>query len=212
MDATRLPDAFDTLLTVGSAEIRVQRSRFMAYAAPAADEAAARTRVEAIARRHHDAHHVCWAGRFGAGEPPLEIRTDSGEPAGTAGTPILKALRQAGVTDCIGVVVRWFGGVKLGTGGLARAYGEAAATAVAAAERRTVLLGIRAELVFPYALQKTVRHHLARCEGRIEDEDYGANATWKVWLPRGAAAGCREQLVEASAGNLVWRELGERAV
>ncbi|MCP4571935.1 MAG: DUF1949 domain-containing protein [bacterium] len=212
MTAAPPPGSFDTLGTPGQAETRVQRSRFVAYAAPVADEAAARAYVDEIGRRHHDARHVCWAARFGLVDDPREIRADSGEPAGTAGEPILRALRQAGITDCVGVVVRWFGGVKLGTGGLGRAYGEAAALAVAAAARRTVLLGVRAELVFPYALQKTVRHHLDGHEGRIESEEYGAEVRWTVWLPRGRAGELRERLVEASADALAWRDLGESAV
>lgn len=212
MTAAHPSDSYDTLAGSGQAEIRVQRSRFLAYVLPAADEPSARSEVETVARRHHEARHVCWATRLGAGDPPREIRVDAGEPAGTAGAPILTALRQARLTDCVGIVVRWFGGVKLGTGGLARAYGEAAAGAVAVAPRRTVLLGILAELVFPYPLQKTVRHHLAGHEGRIEKEEYGSEVRWLVWLPRARAAACRDRLVEASTGKLIWHDLGEHAV
>jgi uncharacterized YigZ family protein len=207
---TPLPaDAYTTLAGDGEAEIRVQRSRFVAYVAAARDEAAARARVDAAAQRHHDARHVCWAARFGA-DAARELRVDAGEPAGTAGPPILAALRQAGLTDCIAVVVRYFGGVKLGTGGLARAYGEAAAAALAAAPRRTVRRGVLVELVLPYALQKTVRHHLSGHEGRLERETYGAEVVWTVWLPRDRAADYRRVLAEATADSVAWRDRGER--
>jgi uncharacterized YigZ family protein len=203
---------YDTLGGEGTAEIRIQRSRFVALAAPAADEAAARAFVEVVARRHHDARHVCWAARFGPGGEPREVRVDGGEPAGTAGAPILNALRRAGVTDCVGVVVRWFGGVKLGTGGLARAYAEAAAGAVAAAERRTIRPGTLVELVFPYALQKTVRHHLDGHAGSLREEEYGAEVRWLVWLPAGREDVLRERLIEASAGGITWRNKGPDSV
>lgn len=208
MSADDPGDSYVTLVGEGTAEIRIRRSRFVALAAPAADEEAARRVVAVMSRRHHDARHVCWAARLGDPET-REIRVDAGEPAGTAGAPILAALRRAELVDTVGVVARWFGGVKLGAGGLARAYGEAAAEALATAARRTVRRGRLVELVLPYSLQKIVRHHLAGHEGRILAEDYGVAVAWTVWLPRGRAESCRRALVEATADELAWRDRGE---
>ncbi len=193
----------DRLLSLagrGCAEIKVQRSRFLAWAAPADDEETARAVVAEAARRHHDARHVCWAWRLGRSPSPLETRNDAGEPSGTAGEPILAALRRAGLIDCVGVVMRWFGGVKLGTGGLARAYGEAMEAALVAAPRREILLGRRFAVRFPYPLQKTLRKQVEDRNGRVEAEDWGADVAWTVWLPRSRADGYPEAVLEATHG------------
>ncbi|MHB8080419.1 MAG: YigZ family protein, partial [Candidatus Krumholzibacteriia bacterium] len=151
---------YATLAGQGEAELRVERSRFVALAAPAADEAGARLLVAGQTRRHHDARHVCFGWRGGPGAGGRELRSDAGEPAGTAGEPILAALRHADLAEAVVVVARWFGGVKLGTGGLGRAYGAAAAAALAAAPRRVVIPGAEGRLRFAYALEKTVAHLL----------------------------------------------------
>lgn len=110
------------LVPVGSArsELREKGSRFLSIVEPVDDEQAARHRIERLADENSDATHVCWAWRIG--QPPRERRSDAGEPAGTAGAPMLQVLRGAELSDVLAVVVRWYGGVKLGKGGLARAY------------------------------------------------------------------------------------------
>ncbi len=194
------PDSYLTLASGGASELRVQRSRFLGLSAPAGDEAAARAWLADVARRYHDARHVCHGWRLGAPPATCEGRNDDGEPSGTAGEPILAAIRGAGLCDCVVAVVRYFGGVKLGTGGLARAYGQAADEALAAAPRRTVLQGRRFRLVFPYARQKTVGHVLAGHGGRVEAEDYAADVTWQVWLPHSTWRACGAQLHEITHG------------
>src|SRR5687768_18408079 len=110
------------------AEIREKGSRFLAVIGPAADEAAAKARLATLEREFPDATHHCWAWRLGS--PPRERSSDAGEPAGTAGVPILQVLRGAGLSDAQAVAVRWFGGTRLGKGGLARAYAAAAREAL----------------------------------------------------------------------------------
>lgn len=199
-DPPDLPDKLLTLAARGTAEHRVQRSRFLAWAAPAADQEQARAVIAEAARLHHDARHVCWAWRLGHLRHPLENRNDAGEPSGSAGEPILAALRRADLVDCVGVVVRWFGGVKLGTGGLARAYGEAMEAALAAAARREILLGRRFTLRFPYPLQKTLLRQLEARGGRVIDEQWAQDVAWTVWLPHSRAAGYPAAVVEATSG------------
>ncbi|MFN2371723.1 MAG: YigZ family protein [Candidatus Krumholzibacteriia bacterium] len=199
------PSPDDRLVTLagrGTAELKVQRSRFLAWAEPAAGEDEARAAVAEAARLHHDARHVCWAWRLGHRPQPLENRSDAGEPSGTAGEPILAALRRARLVDCVGIVMRWFGGVKLGTGGLARAYGEAMDAALVAAPRREIVLGRRFALRFPYALHKTLLRQLEGRGGRVVAEAWGADVAWTVWLPRTLAAGYLEAVVEASGGTV----------
>lgn len=197
------PDQVLSLAADGRAEIRVRRSRFLAWAAPAADETAARAVIAAAGRVHHDARHVCWAWRLGRSALPVEARSDGGEPAGTAGEPILATLRKAQLVDCVGVVMRWFGGIKLGTGGLARAYGEATSLALEAAPRREILLGRRFSLHFPYPLQKSLRRDLAGRGGRVVDEEFGSDVRWTVWLPHSAAGGYAAAVTELSHGAVM---------
>lgn len=135
-------------------EEEVRRSRFLAYLARTTTEDEARAVVAALRRRHHDARHVCSAWILGPDRDRMRSN-DDGEPAGTAGVPMLQALAlretapgRADLTDVTAVVVRYFGGVKLGAGGLVRAYSDAVSRALDAAplvtRRRRALFAVAA--------------------------------------------------------------------
>lgn len=120
----------DTLASVATHAIEVKHSRFIAQAAPAASPEAALAFVARVSDPH--ATHNCWAYRIGA-----EYRSnDDGEPSGTAGRPILAAIEGQGYDRVVAVVTRWYGGIKLGAGGLVRAYGGVAAECLRRAERQ----------------------------------------------------------------------------
>lgn len=129
-------------------ELREKGSRFRAIVENVDSETTARERLQAYQEEYRAATHVCWAWRIGS--PPREGRSDAGEPAGTAGTPMLQVLRGSELSDVLSVVVRWYGGVKLGKGGLARAYAGAVREAVAglAVEVRRPVISFRVSL--PY--------------------------------------------------------------
>jgi uncharacterized YigZ family protein len=150
--------------------LREKGSRFLAVVVPAADETAARRQLEDLAREHADASHHCWAWRIG--QPPQERSSDAGEPAGTAGRPILQVLRGADLGDVLAVVVRWFGGTKLGKGGLARAYAEA--TRLALADLRTVERRptMRLRMTVPYAQLGDVKRLVHPPEIELVGEEY----------------------------------------
>lgn len=115
-----------TIARDGEAEIEVKRSRFLCTLARVEDEAAARAVVDRLRKQHWDARHHCSAFVLGPPGPgQVERSSDDGEPAGTAGAPMLEVLRGRGVSDVVAVVTRWFGGTLLGAGGLVRAYGDA---------------------------------------------------------------------------------------
>ena len=125
-------DTYLTLSNNGEAVYTEKRSKFYAFAEHVEDEESAKARVAALRKQFYDARHVCFA--YALDFDGERTRTnDDGEPSGTAGRPILGALRSAGLTFALVVVVRYFGGVKLGTGGLVVAYREAAAAAIAEA-------------------------------------------------------------------------------
>ncbi len=196
------PDQYTTVGQVAQTEIRIQRSRFIAVAAPAADETAARAAIARQAAAFHDARHVCYAWRLGVPPQTSEHRSDAGEPSGTAGEPILSEIRKRELNRVVVVVVRYFGGIKLGTGGLARAYGQAAATALTAAETRTVKMGRSFRVMFPYALQKTFGHLLRQHGGETVSEDYATNVQWTIWLPHSQWEAFAARLTEATAGSV----------
>ena len=111
------------------AEIEIRRSRFLGVVRRVGDEDAARALVADLRKQHHDARHHCSAFILGP-TPSIERSNDDGEPAGTAGGPMLDVLRGRELSDVAAVVVRWFGGTLLGAGGLVRAYGDAVAAAL----------------------------------------------------------------------------------
>jgi uncharacterized YigZ family protein len=184
-----------------AAELREKGSRFLARLVPAADEAQAKARLAALAAEHPDATHHCWAWRLGW--PPRERASDAGEPSGTAGPPILRALGRAELSDALLVVSRWFGGVKLGKGGLVRAYGAVAREAVAAARTEPRLLRREVELEIPYPHLGAVQRLLQPPEVELVRQSYGAGVRWtlavaEARLPevRAVAAALGLELVE----------------
>lgn len=196
------PDSFWTLGEKAEIEIKVQRSRFLAHAGPVTSPEQARSFIKEVRKVFHDARHVAHGWRLGWGNQAQENRNDDGEPSGTAGEPILAAIRQSELTDLVVTVVRYFGGIKLGTGGLSRAYGGAAVQVLAGAPRQEILLGREFELRFPYANRKTVQHLLDRHGGRVESENYGEEIKWRLWLPHSTWRDFLAALTEASGGTL----------
>ncbi|MCL3817189.1 IMPACT family protein [Aeromicrobium wangtongii] len=151
--------------------MEVKRSRFLAVAERVADESAAREVVASARRRHHDARHHCSAFVIG---PDAAIRrsNDDGEPAGTAGAPMLEVLTRHGVSDVVVVVTRWFGGTLLGAGGLVRAYGDATRLALEAAGTRERRL-VHTMLVTADIAEAGAIEHRLRGLGAVTDVAYG---------------------------------------
>jgi uncharacterized YigZ family protein len=159
------------------AELRDRGSRFLAIVRPAADEARARAELSAVAGESPGATHHCWAFRVGSPDRPdrfVERSSDAGEPSGTAGVPILQVLRGAGLSDVVAVVVRWYGGTKLGKGGLARAYAGAIREAVA--EVRTVrrVPAVTLAVALPYDRLGAVKRLIQPPRVELTGEAYGA--------------------------------------
>lgn len=143
------PDAYLRPSGRATAEIKVKGSRFFAEVIPVLEPAEAAAALDAVRRRFHDATHHCSAWRLGPGGDPFRF-DDDGEPSGSAGQPILRQIEGADLSDALVVVTRWFGGTKLGTGGLVRAYGEAAKAALAEVpvEERVLRVSFRIDFAF----------------------------------------------------------------
>lgn len=147
---------YRTLQADSRAQIREKMSRFIAFAMPVADAEEARTRIAAIANEYHDARHVCWAYQCGAQGEVWQLN-DNGEPSGTAGRPILGQIRSAGITNVAIAVVRYFGGIKLGTPGLIAAYREAARQAIEQGTVVTAYVTADVSFTFPYVAMNDVQ-------------------------------------------------------
>lgn len=152
------------------AELREKGSRFLALVEPVEDESVARERLKSLSIEYSDATHVCWAWRIG--QPPRERYSDAGEPAGTAGTPMLQVLRGAKLSDLMAAVVRWYGGVKLGKGGLARAYSQAVHEALEELPTEERVPTVLIEIVVPYTRFGELKRLVHPPEVEIVDERY----------------------------------------
>jgi uncharacterized YigZ family protein len=181
-------------LAESRAEIREKGSVFLAVIGPAADEAAAKAALASLEREMPDATHHCWAWRLGS--PPRERGSDAGEPAGTAGVPILQVLRGAGLSDVMAVVVRWFGGVKLGKGGLARAYAGAAREALQGLPVIARAPTARVAVEVPYERVGAVKRLLRPPEIELAAEEYGAAARLVLAVHEERLPALREALAE----------------
>jgi uncharacterized YigZ family protein len=138
---------------------------------PVEDESEATAALDSLRLEHRDATHHCWAWRLG--QPPRERSSDAGEPAGTAGMPILQVLRGAELSDAMIAVVRWYGGTKLGKGGLARAYAAAARAALEGVGRVERVETVTLEVVLPYEQVGAVKRLLDSPGRRLVSEEYG---------------------------------------
>ncbi|GMA41458.1 IMPACT family protein [Mobilicoccus caccae] len=174
-------------------ELEVKRSRFLTTVARVEDEAGAREVVAEVRRTWPDARHHCTAFIVEMpGAQPVERSSDDGEPSGTAGRPMLDVLRGAGLAQVVAVVTRYFGGVKLGTGGLVRAYSDAVSLAIDGAPRVRPVVSSVSEVTFSYADAARAQDAFAAHGLRVLDSEYGEAVTLRVAgdgeLLRGLAA------------------------
>ena len=164
-----------------SAEIEIRRSRFLARLVRADDEETARAVIAAERSAHPQARHHCSAFRVAAeGTVAVERSSDDGEPAGTAGAPMLEVLRGAEIERVAAVVTRYFGGIKLGTGGLARAYSDAVATAVPLLPLVAPVARARARIRLPHDVAARLYSEFPAHGVEILDAEYGATATLTI--------------------------------
>ena len=142
-------DIYYTIKGAGESQYREKMSRFLSFALPVCSADEARQLIKDFQNRYHDARHVCWAYMLGPERAEWQVN-DNGEPSGTAGRPILGQINSRGLTDVLVVVVRYFGGIKLGTAGLIAAYREAASLALDEAGIKEMRRKRRIRVTFGY--------------------------------------------------------------
>lgn len=185
------------------ATLEIRKSRFIACVEPIADRASAQLRVAELRAEHPDAAHVCWALLAGGHSAAV----DDGEPSGTAGRPMLEVLRHQQLDGVLATVVRYYGGIKLGAGGLVRAYTDAVAQALQQAEKVAPVALVQVHCELPYAHEGTARHLLAQAGGELLEVRHAGCVTLIMRLPEAALAGLQEQLLTATRGELAFRVL-----
>lgn len=180
---------------------RIKGSRFLAALAPAADAAAAEAFVKARRELYPGATHTCWAWRLGM-HGSEQRSSDDGEPAGSAGRPILNQIEGHGVTHVVAAVTRWFGGTKLGVGGLVRAYGGTAGMALDRAPLLEHEVTEPLVLSFPYDCTSAVQACLHAQSLEPTESDYGAEVRLVLQVPVAVIETLRLELVERTAGRV----------
>jgi uncharacterized YigZ family protein len=189
-----------TIRRDGEHELEIKRSRFLCALARVADEEAAREFIARRRREHWSATHNCTAYILGE-DGGIQRSSDDGEPAGTAGVPMLEVLRHRGMTDTVAVVTRYYGGVKLGAGGLIRAYGgavSAAVDAVGVLERRRLLV---VDVFADYVIGGRLESDLRDSRFHVRGVDYGDRVRVEVALPEAELAEFEVLLAELTGGK-----------
>jgi uncharacterized YigZ family protein len=182
------------------AELLIKKSRFIACVQPMPDRAGAQKVVAQLRAEHPGAAHVCWALLAGG----QSAAVDDGEPSGTAGRPMLDVLRHQDLEGVLATVVRYFGGVKLGAGGLVRAYTDGVAQALLQAEKVPILKLRHLRCTAPYALEGMVRRELDATGATLDAVAHGDEVTLDFSLPGEAADALVRRLSEAGHGRLAW--------
>ena len=162
-----MSDTYCRVKTSSTHQIKVKGSRFIAEVWPAADEKEAEERLSEIRRREYNATHHCWAYRLGVAGNTFRY-SDDGEPNGTAGLPIYRQIEGRELTNTLVVVTRYYGGTKLGTGGLARAYGEAASAALDSSEIAVEIVRQHLRIRFAYADTSPAMHTIDQFDVKID--------------------------------------------
>ncbi len=195
MSAEKNSDTFLVPAAPASAEIKVKGSRFIASILMVPSKSEAEAEILNFRKKYYNATHNCFAWRI---DENAFRYSDDGEPSGTAGKPIFQVLEGHELNRALCMVTRYYGGTKLGTGGLIRAYSEAAAAAVGQLRLKTLVHTRRLGLAFTYDLENLVRRTLADFEGTIVDSSYAAEINITADIPISKTARFADLLTEKS--------------
>ncbi len=187
-------------------EYVVVNSRFISTIGEARTDTGARAFIDAVKAEFSDAAHNVYAFRSGYGASVTEGMSDDGEPAGTAGRPALAVLRGADLGDVVVVITRYFGGTKLGTGGLVRAYTQGVQEALAALPRAERVTWMRGLVAVPYHLYERVHDLVKPHGGLIDAQDFAVDVTLTLRFPEGDSGAFEDALRELSSGacEVLW--------
>ena len=183
-------------------ELVIKKSRFIACIQPVADRASAQAVVQQLWAQHPDATHICWALLAGG----QSAAVDDGEPSGTAGRPMLEVLRHHDLEGVLATVVRYFGGVKLGAGGLVRAYTDAVAQALQRAEKVPLRRLCTQQCAVPYALEGWMRRQLEQSAAVLLAVEHQTQVKMQWQIAEDAMQSLTVRINEAGQGRVAWLE------
>ncbi|MBO1248704.1 YigZ family protein [Comamonas denitrificans] len=183
-------------------ELVIKKSRFIACIQPVADRASAQAVVQQLWAQHPDAAHICWALLAGG----QSAAVDDGEPSGTAGRPMLEVLRHHDLEGVLATVVRYFGGVKLGAGGLVRAYTDAVAQALQRAEKVPLRRLCTQQCAVSYALEGWMRRQLEQSAAVLLAVEHQTQVKMQWQIAEDAMQSLTARINEAGQGRVAWLE------
>lgn len=184
----------------GTAEYTIKKSRFIATLQEIHDESEAAACLERIRKQYWDARHNCYAYQLGPGGS-IQKSSDDGEPAGTAGRPILEILKKQGITNTIAIVTRYFGGVKLGASGLIRAYGHAVVLALEEAQIADYIPHDVVTVCVPYSFVSTVERLTSEQGLTVADRSFADTVTFTLHIPQEQTEAVKHSLINATNGR-----------
>lgn len=201
-----MAEAYEVPAAETEVELVVKKSRFIARVCRVSGRSQAMDCIRQIRAEHPQARHICWAYLLGSVASSSAAMNDDGEPSGTAGRPILNVIQHKKLSDTLVMVVRYFGGIKLGAGGLTRAYSGATEAVLSQCPRQLYQTMFECELSLEFAQEAGLRHWLESHNGQVLGLEYGAQVVARIGIPQRQMA----QLTEyaASMGMHVAKELG----
>ena len=191
-----------TLAAPAHSELTIKKSRFIGCVQPMPDRASAQAHVDALWKEHPGAAHICWALLAGG----QSAAVDDGEPGGTAGRPMLDVLRHQDLEGVLATVVRYFGGVKLGAGGLVRAYTDTVAQALLTATKVPLQRMTRLQCLVPYALEGLLRREIDAAHAELLEVQHGQLVTLHLRLPAAQAAAFVQRINDQGQGRVGWQD------
>ena len=191
-----------TLAAPAHSDITIKKSRFIGCVQPMADRSSAQAAVDALWKQHPGAAHICWALLAGG----QSAAVDDGEPGGTAGRPMLDVLRHQDLEGVLATVVRYFGGVKLGAGGLVRAYTDTIAQALLTAPKVTLQRMTTLQCHVPYALEGLLRREIDAAGAELTGVQHGTLVTLQLRLPQAQATDFVLRINNSGQGRVGWTE------
>ena len=183
-------------------QLEVKRSKFLTYAKSTSTTQAAGDYIKELRASHPQANHVCWAYIVGSPDSTLRSMSDDGEPSGTAGMPMLKVLEHSGLGDITVAVVRYFGGTKLGTGGLQRAYSDAVAEVLRELKTEEKVDRVEVHANFDYALEGAIKQAIASFNCAKTEFNYAQKVSLTSFVPRDDLDNFCEALTNICSGQV----------
>lgn len=183
-------------------EFEIKRSQFISYTEQTPDRVSAEAFLRSIRAKHPQARHVCWAYIAGSPFSTEMSMSDDGEPSGTAGRPMLNVLQHSGLGEITVAVVRYFGGIKLGTGGLQRAYSDAVTGLLESLPTKLKIPRVTMQLTYDYAQESMIRHILGQFDCETNQPEYTEKVSMLIAIAESEQETCCRDLINQTAGSI----------